>query len=108
MCLNVYKTYGVDSEFSQAATWQENPLFVEKLKKQLFFSFWAQNTVCAKWLIIEAQNDSLKTFLCVWRVYTTRKQAHGMCLNVHGICDVDSEFSHAVTWQENPLFVEKR
>ena len=37
MCLNVYKTYGVDSEFSQAATWQENPLFVEKIEKTALF-----------------------------------------------------------------------
>ena len=81
---------------------------LKNVEKQLVFSFWAQNSVDAKWLSIEAQNDSLKTFLCVWRVYTTRNQAHGMCLNVHKICEVDSEFSQAATWQENPLFVENR
>ena len=31
--LNVHKAYGVVSELRQVATWQENPLFYEKVEK---------------------------------------------------------------------------
>ncbi len=51
---------------------------------------------------------TLKTLLCVWRVYTTRTQDHVMCLNVYMTYGVNREFSQAATWQENRFFVKKR
>ena len=107
MCANVDKAYGVDSEFLQVATWQENPLFDKQSWKIELLKHLSLECFRCKRASFEAHNGFLKTFLCAWRVYTSRKHTIWMCLNVYKAYGLDSEFPQAVTWQENPFFCWK-